>query len=96
MFQFSLETLPHSYFQTTSRQICGKNYGSLDPPIVAGRLEKKFIATKAAENRGFSEPASGPPFFFGLLAPQTHRVVGINQDIILALPEYAAAARFRD
>lgn len=27
---------------------------------------------------------------------QTHRVVGINQDIILALPEYAAADRFRD
>lgn len=68
-FRLKLFRRAHSYFQATSRQICGKNYGSLDPPIVAGRLEKKFLATKAAESRGFSEPASGPPFFFGLLAP---------------------------
>lgn len=68
-FRLKLFHHAHSYFQTNSRQICSKNYGSLDPPIVAGRLEKKFIATEAAESRGFSEPASGPSFFFGLLAP---------------------------
>lgn len=33
---------------------------------------------------------------FSLVCSQTHRVVGINQDIILALPEYAATDRFRD